>query len=109
MLNKAWEQLKERLSFSNLLATKAVGEFFRLNEDEINHYLEEYGFQEETESGRWKVSEGKSEYIASYIPTKRKGVNHCGRLEIIGYSEDGKPQYRPLWRRTLLKDLENYI
>lgn len=109
MLDKVWQQLKEGLGFSSLLDTKAVGECFRLNKDEINHYLEMYGFQEETKSGRWKVLEGKSEYIASYIPTERKGLKHCGRLETIGYSEDGKPQYRPLWRHTLLKDLDNYI
>ncbi len=44
MLDKAWERLKEVLNFSNLLDTKAVGECFRLNEDEINYYLEQYGF-----------------------------------------------------------------
>lgn len=48
---KAWERLRE-----------AIEQHFGLNEDEINHYLEQYGFQEETESlGRWKVTGDKSE------------------------------------------------
>jgi hypothetical protein len=102
---RQWVKDKE----AKLLDSEDIAKIFKCSDLEIDHVLEECGFQEDI-GGYWEYNGENSRYFAAYVPTKRKGFDHCALLKITGYgSKHDQVSFKPLWRSTILNILKKYI
>lgn len=108
MVLNFWRRLTKG-NAAELLDSADIAKVFKCSDLEIDHVLEEYGFQEDI-GGYWEYNGENSRYFAAYVPTKRKGSDHCALLKMTGHgSKHDQVSFKPLWRNTILEVLKNYI